>query len=280
MGKKILAISLVLAMVITFGACGAKTPSAQEIVNGVIQSQNDVKTYQFDMGMTMAISGESDGESVQGTITMDADGACDLPNTQLRMQMNMTMDITAPEVEEQAIEMEAYVIGNTVYMLANMEGISSGWMKSEAQAETWKEQMTQVESQAGLLQAADVELLGSEKIKGVDCYVLQVTPDLQKLWEIVMQQEALAMEVPQITPGAINDIFQSFSIKYWVEKDTYFLAKTDIQMKMELTPQAMGIQDETGQVNLDMSMTLLAYDYNKAVTITLPPEAQNATEVP
>ena len=42
----------------------------------------------------------------------------------------------------------------------------------------------------------------------------------------------------------------------------------------------MGVEDETGQVNMDMSMTLLAYNYNKPVTITLPPEAQNATEMP
>ena len=52
MWTKILTVSLVLVMVLSLAAC-AKEPSAQEIVDGVIESLDDIRTYQFDMDMTM-----------------------------------------------------------------------------------------------------------------------------------------------------------------------------------------------------------------------------------
>ena len=45
MWKNILTMSLVLVMVLPFTAC-AQEPSAQEIVDGVIESFDNIKTYQ------------------------------------------------------------------------------------------------------------------------------------------------------------------------------------------------------------------------------------------
>ena len=68
MWKKILTMSLALVMVLSFAACAEEAgeegglPSAQEIVDGVIQSLDDIRTYQFDMDMTMDMAGEGEGE--------------------------------------------------------------------------------------------------------------------------------------------------------------------------------------------------------------------------
>ncbi len=51
MWKKCLTISLALAMVISLAACSPGL-SAQEIVDGVVESLPDIKTYQFVLFLT------------------------------------------------------------------------------------------------------------------------------------------------------------------------------------------------------------------------------------
>ena len=64
MWKKIVALSLVLVMVLSFTACGeAGLPSAQEIIGGVVESFDNIRTYQFDMDITQHQAGEAEGES-------------------------------------------------------------------------------------------------------------------------------------------------------------------------------------------------------------------------
>ena len=277
MGKKIVAISLVLVMVLSFAAC-ATEPSTQEIIDGAIQSMYNVNTYQFEMDMTMDMAGEAEGEALEMTMVMDTSGAIDITNRLVRMEMIMSM--TMPEEGETDVGMEMYLIGNTAYILADIPEMGSTWMKSRASVGTWDE-MTQVEPQIELLESAEVKLIGSEKIRGVDCYVLQLIPDLQKLWQIAMQQQDIAGgEALDIPEEAIQDIFKGFSVKQWIEKDTYFLAKVEIEMSMEITPEDMGYPEEEGVVIMDMAMTMLAYNYNETVSIVLPPEAEDAIEVP
>lgn len=49
---------------------------------------------------------------------------------------------------------------------------------------------------------------------------------------------------------------------------------------VELTPEAMGSPEEEGVFTMDITMSLLAYNYNQPVSIVLPPEAEEAVEMP
>ena len=63
MHKKIVTLSLVLVVALSFTACGkAVLPSAQEIVDGVIESFDNIRTYQFDIVSTVGTSGEAEGD--------------------------------------------------------------------------------------------------------------------------------------------------------------------------------------------------------------------------
>ena len=284
MWKKILSISLVLVMALSLVACAkeaeeeAELPSAQEIVDGVVESWDDVSTYQFEVDMTADAVVEVEGEAGEVTIEIDVSGALvDLENREMRMDMTMNMEMTGePEVET---EMEMYLIGDMMYMFVKMPETPPTWMKSEMPEGYW-EQMSQTESYIELLEAAQVEVIGSEKVKGVDCYVLQLTPDLETLWQMVMQQAQLAGEMPAVAEEFIKEMFRSFSVKYWIAKDTYFLTKSEVDMAVELTPEAMGYPEEEGVITMDIAGSLLAYDYNQPVSIELPEEAEEAIEVP
>ena len=276
MWTKILTVSLALVMVLSLAACtkeGGELPSSQEIVNGVIESLDDIRTYQFDMDMTMDVAGEAEGEVFEGTMVIDSSGASDFENRQMRM--DVTINVAVPGEDEIEMAMAMYLIGDMMYTMMEIPEMGPMWMKSEMPEEYWEE-MRQVEPQIELLEVAQVEVIGSERVGGIDCYVLEVTPDLEQLWQIVMQQAEMAGGMPDVAEEFLQEIFRSFSVKQWVAKDTYFMAKAEIDMAVELTPEAMGFPEEEGIMTMDIAMVLLAYDYNQPVSIELPPEAEEA----
>ena len=275
MWTKILTVSLALVMVLSLAAC-AKEPSAQEIVDGVIESLDDIRTYQFDMDMTMDMAGEVEGEVFEGTMVIDSSGASDFENRQMRMDVTLNVAVLGEDEIEMAMAM--YLIGDMMYTMMEIPEMGPMWMKSEMPEEYWEE-MRQVEPQIELLEVSQVEVIGSERVGGVDCYVLEVTPDLEQLWQIVMQQAEMAGRMPDVAEEFLQEIFRSFSVKQWVAKDTYFMAKAEIDMAVELTPEAMGFPEEEGVVTMDIAMSLLAYNYNQPVSIELPPEAEEAVEM-
>ena len=146
---------------------------------------------------------------------------------------------------------------------------------------TW-DQMSQTESQIELLKTAQINFIGSEKIQGIDCYVFELTPDMDQLWQIALQQAALGGEevLPDVPEEFLQDIFRSFSIKQWIAKDTYYLTKAEMDISIGLIPEALGQPEENGELSMNISMDVVAYDYNEPVAIVLPPEAEWAIEMP
>ena len=52
--------------------------------------------------------------------------------------------------------------------------------------------MDQTAAYTDLLKTAPFEIIGSETIEGIDCYVVVLTPDMAQLWEMAAQQGAAA----------------------------------------------------------------------------------------
>jgi len=268
MRKKILGISLVLVMVLSLAAC-AKEPSAQEIVDGVIESFDNIRTYQLDMDVTFDMAGEDEGEAFEFTQALGYIGAVDVENKQMRLEMTYrSIAETQPEMEQVT---EMYLIGNIQYRMQQTEE-GTEWKKYEVSAESWEEfqQIGWGKSQIELLKAAQVEVIGSERVGGIDCYVLEVTPDLEQLWQL--SNHLHFDEARDVTEEYLQEIFRSFSVKQWVAKDTYFLMKAEIDIATEFPPE------EPGPSTVDIAIVLLCYNYNQPVTIVLPPEAVEATQ--
>ncbi len=283
MRKKILIMSLVLVLVLSFTAC-AKEPSAQEIVDGVIESFDNIRTYQFELDMTMYAVGEAEGEAHEQTMTMDNSGTLDLENVQMEADLNLNTNIVAPVEEEIEMGVEMYIIDGMMYAKPEAPGEEPTWMKSELPAEAWEIQkgLSGLTNYKELLATAQLEVIGSEKVKGVDCYVLEVTPDLEQLYQTAINPTGESgtggMMLPAVPEELLEGIFRSFSVKQWVAKDTYFLMKAEIDMSLETTPELMDYLDEEGETSLDITLIFLAYNYNQPVSIELPPEAEEATE--
>jgi hypothetical protein len=286
MFKKILAISIVLVMVLPFAACnggdreGNGLPSAEEIIEKAVQALDDIKTYQFEMNVIIGYAGEAEGEVLEATMTIDSDGTMDLENGQMKMEIIMT--IVSPGILDMEVETDIYIIDGMLYKSAVIPGILEGaeWQKSEVPQGYW-EDIEQIVPQLELLELAQVEVIGTEEIDGIDCYVLQLTPDLERLWQILVQQMTAGEmeEEPDMDMELLQDMFKEFSVKQWITKDTYFIARADMNMVIEATPEAMGSPEEEGVVTMDITMDLLAYNYNQPVSIVLPPGAEEAAEL-
>jgi len=284
--KKMACMPLALLLAGSLTACTVggvvdpSLPSAQEIISSVIESMSDMKTYQFESNMVMSTTGEADNESFEMTMDMTLFGAVDIENRQMGTEIIMGAEMSGEEDMDMA--MAVYIVDNVVYTKIDFFGFEDMWLKSDMTDEVWGE-MSQiaelVEPYVELLEAAQVRVTGIEEVAGVDCYVLELSPDMEQLWQLVMQQaEMTDTEIPAPTEDIISEMFRDFSVKQWISKDTFYITRVVIEMSVELTPEEMGFPDEDGVLRMDILMYLLAHDYNQPVSITLPPGAAYAVD--
>ena len=277
MCKKILPMGLALIVVFSFVAC-VKEPSAQEIIDGVVESFVSIKTYRFDLDMTMHATGEVEDEAIEHTVTMDNSGTLDLENLQMKA------DLSAGSGDEM-MRLEMYIINGMMYARPEAPGEEPMWMKQEAPVEVWRSMSgaSGLENYKELLETAQSEVIGSENVKGVDCYVLQLTPEMALLYQAAVDPVGgigRAGMLPPVPEELLEEMFRSFSVKQWIAKDTHFLMKAEIDMAIETTPELMDYLGEEGETSIEITISFLAYNYNQPVTIVVPAEALEANGMP
>ena len=297
MMKKILALSLVLVMACAFTACnGEALPTAEEIIDASIEALEDVRTFEFEMEASMDADVETEGEPDDANIEMDASGAMDTENYQTQLAITMHMEATGEEDTD--MEAEMYLVDNTFYIMTDALGMGPMWMKldmsemEELPEEYWEQPdlselpPEMLEFLTELLEAFEIEVTGSERVDGIDCYVLESTPDMEQLWQMSMEMyETMGLEMPDMTDmpedfeDLLDEMFDSFSVKQWIAKDTYFPMKVEIEIIMEFTAEDVGEPEEEGEAAIDLFMTMLIYNYNQPVSIELPPEAEDAMDI-
>ena len=293
--RKILVLSLVVVMALPFVACdgGSGLPSAEEIIEASIEALDDVRTFEFEMEASMDADTEAEGEPNDAYIEMDASGAIDIENYQMQLAMDMNMETTGEEDMDMAAEM--YLVDDTFYILTDALGMGSMWMKLElsdieelpegyGEQEDMSELQTEMlEFLPELLEAFEIEVTGSERVDGIDCYVLESNPDTEQLWEMFMEMfETMELEttdIPEDTEDYLDEMFDSFSVKQWIAKDTYLTMKVELEINMEFSAEDVGEPEEEGEADIDMSLTVLVYDYNQPVSIELPPGAEDAMDI-
>lgn len=274
-------VVLTIVLAATFACCPGETlppgVTVEGIVEDAIAADAELDTCQFDLDMTMDMRVTMMGETVEGTMTMDAEGAIDELNEKMYMDMVMIMKMTGePDTD---MSMERYIVDDWMYMSMTVPGEPTGWTKAPMGVGDWEKQDIAYQQIDWLLDA-EVEFLRSETVDGTECYVLKVTPDLEKLWALIQLVAGGDEELP---PGLdFGEMITDLSLEQWVAKDTYFTLKSTIDMTMTLSPETMGLPPELGEFEMtyDIAMTVLIYDINEPVTIELPPEAEDAVEVP
>jgi outer membrane lipoprotein-sorting protein len=296
MMKNVVAVTLVSIITLSAFACqGEELPSGEEIIDGAIAALEDLEIYQFDAEMNMEMTVETEGETGRFTASADYSGATDIADSEsmINLDINVTGTGELGEDMEMSVGAEMYLIDSTVYAKIDMpffmdEGWGSGWIKFEI-PEDLIEQPTpanQLDYLTEILELAEFKVTGTQKMNSVACYVLEMTPDMDKLMDLIAQQVQLAtgeepedMELEQLR-NMLNNIANDMSLKLWIAKDTYFLTRMELNASLDMTPEDLGEPEEEGRLITNISMIFDIHEINQPVSIELPPEAEGATEMP
>jgi hypothetical protein len=299
--------SILLVLVLAASSCSYANATTADIVSNAQTAGANVKAYQFDVNLSLNLvtSGSTAASNMNIKVTGDGNGALDNAKKDAHVLFNVTADI--PVLGNQNIPIEYYLVEGWMYLKLGMPMLGDQWRKVQSQESQWETQ-DQIAQQLGFLKTAvQIEQAGSENVDNVDCYVLAVKPDLTKIseWLTSLEQslgtETQQFSLPAAKPGTdLSKFINQLSIKEWVAKDTYLIAKAEIDMDISMSAADSGLltdtpeptagsalsrvapaflSDANGQMTMSVSASIKYHDYNQPVTITLPPEAQNAKEI-
>jgi hypothetical protein len=280
--KKLLVVFLALMLVMSsaFLSC-AKELSAQEITTNAVSACPEIDTFRMDMNITADIEVIGGNEPGRFTMLENLTGSVNLPSTEMQMTGNVNIDI--PGAGKQDISMGMYIVNGWMYMRIGLPQGGEQWMKMKLNNELWTAQ-NQLSQQIEFLKTAiEVTLLGSEKVDSVDCYVLQIKPNMEALtkWVLSQQQQQSGIGGIDLSKLDLAKLFKTISIKEWIAKDTYPPVKAAMDVVLEMLPEDVGATAEDFEkMTMDIKGQVKYYDYNKPVTIELPQEALNAQEIP
>ncbi len=288
--RLIAAFPLLCLVIITAGCGGTDVIAAEDIRDELVKAINmgNLETYRMDMNMNsvmnMNIPNDEFGEGTMST-SMVATGVVDYEDLNMIMEMSMTTDMPSLSDAMESMEMAVYLISGVYYMKMDIPSEGESWLKFDIPEEYWedyKDQMDQMAQQIDLMEYADVELLGTEAVNGIECYVLDIKTDFASLYEAMLQQLEIGNTIPNEFPLlSLEDIITDYSYKSWISKDEYFLMKYEMSYTMTMDSESMGLPpEEAFAMTMEMDATVVISNHNQPVSIELPPEALNAEEVP
>jgi|WetSurMetagenome_2_1015567.scaffolds.fasta_scaffold43762_2 hypothetical protein len=239
--------------VVSFSGCVSQPSEPQKIIDGITAKDALDRSFAasaaagtYSYKMTMRASLPNNVSSGVAMDVMSVYGIVDKVNkkTYLSTVMNQL---------QSAQNTETYIIGSTYYgRLPTGE-----WIRQEtANDQLWQQQSVQG-MQEELANYSTVAFLPGEKIDGVNCYVLNITPDKNKLPSLLGKNANLQEQT-------VNSIV-SASIKEWVDKDSFLMKRIVFQIDME----------DNGKI-IRMETELVFSDYGKEQSIVLPADAKNA----
>jgi hypothetical protein len=270
----VLVVIIGLAVALPLTLLGEKPVSAEQITADAILASSQVSTVKMEISMTGTV--EIVGGSQAGTSTMasKASSISDYINKRQMTTMDIAIDMPGKGQQQQTSRM--YMVEGWMYIKVVLPGGGEQWSKMKM-PDILSANQSELAKQADFLKTAQkVTLLGSEKVDGVDCYILQIDPDMQKIKDWLSSQNS-GLDLSTMN----SQSYKSYTFKQWISQDDFLPIKVIQDMTVEILPGANG---STGSDFEKESYSIHAegkfYDHNKPVTIELPPEAQNARELP
>jgi hypothetical protein len=258
------------------------SPDAQEILSKAGSALGQINSFQLD---TDVINTYKIISSPDATADLTEWKSTRLINLSTK-EMEMTMDIAG----NPAWSIQMYFEGGWEYLKGTTPGLSqvNPWSKTLLTDGLYTRE-TQISYLTEIMNTPTrPDLLGSERVNGIDCYILNITPSVQSLIDwVVSQEQPVGPQIDIMFGGVIPvvrpDAYQSGSVKLWIEKENYFLVKTEIHIDFEGDVGGGIITTSpytptTNPVNSSFNGQMVFSNYNQPISIKLPQEAFNAQE--
>jgi len=263
------------AAIATISTADLPVQSAQEIASGTLTSTAKMEYFRFDMDFTMSFDIPSEEHSQAMTMQQVATGSINIPDKEMVMIMDMVMEI--PDDVEQSVTGEIYIKDGWLYVKAFAADIGEQWSKMKLTDEMWAQQ-SQITAMPDFLSSpVNLALAGSESINGIDCYVIDIIPDMQSLSDWMggqMQSDSANVNLDELN---VFEMFEEFTVREWIAKDGFLPVRQKIYIKSNMDSGEADVTGFNNRMALDMDLTY--YDHGKISTIQLPPEALHAVEI-
>ncbi|MFH1381796.1 MAG: DUF6612 family protein [Chloroflexota bacterium] len=275
-GKKTIMGFLALVLLLPLSLLGCTSDlSAEEITANVIDAYQKVTTTRMDMTLNAATEMTTTNQSIKFNMLENAVASINVAEKQMEMAMNITMDMPGQGTQDMA--MDVFVISDWIYMKV---GLPQGdqWLRMRLSDELWSQQDQLTQQIEFLKTAIKVTSLGSETVDGVDCFVVQIKPDMESLMKwLSSQQSQPGVDFSKID---LSRVFKSTSIKEWIAQDSYLPVKAEMDMVLEMLPEDVGATDQDfTKMAMDIKAEVRYYDYNQPVSVALPLAALDAQEI-
>jgi hypothetical protein len=269
-GRSFLLILVLLAVLALVGCGSSETKvSADKVVQDALAAQAEVSSSSAEITIVATAKGaigETDLDvSLDGTVTGDMDWANEKMTAHLGMNAGfngMTFPVSA----------DMYAFDNITYMQLTMMGNTDNWTKDSLPMDFW---FTQENAQFidNLLQSSEAESLPNEKVGGVNCYVLKLTPDIAAIQQMFSQQSSDEDEMPDMA-----SLISNLSIKVWAAKGTSYVTKIEMELSANIPSEVLGGSAGGEGLDVNLTITMQFSKFNDSVSIQLPAEAQNAED--
>ena len=256
----------------------------QSIVEKVLDASQEVKTCTFNM--TMKINTRIESADSSKVMRIKLDGVFDVDNVAKKMKAVIYITMEELGVELKQAAMELYVLGDKQYTKSDEPGASSYWQVEELSLGTW-ESIYYWEHHVDLFRKSKIEILGTEKVNGIDCYAMQLSPDMAEFLKMMLAEQQLGQRFSEEEIDILTTLlsrffvrFMDISAKEWIDKDTYLPRKTEMNMDIHISPDEfieLGLIVLAGyEFTLGTNINLVVESYNEPLSIVLPSEAQEA----
>jgi hypothetical protein len=173
----------------------------------VIDALEDTSSYRFNISTNLAIP-EGEVKMISGK------GSVDYRNKKLRTTMTMMNN-----------SVEMVVIGDTAY-LRESNGTWQTQNLSGYSGSIWESSYDQLAQQRSiLLNATNVTMQRED-----NGWILNIIPDKE---DVVEQMRKTGIETIK------QEELKNFTIRYWIEKDTYWITKVENQVELEMNIQGL-----------------------------------------
>lgn len=264
-------LALVLVAVLALVGCGSPETkvTADEVVQKAVAAQAGMKSSHMEVDIDATLTGTQDGSpmdvSLAGSITSDMDWT----NKKAKAHSGISVGYNGLSL---TVTSDMYAVDNVGYTQTTMMGTTSDWSKSSLPVDFWADQESQ-ELIDSVLQSTEAKSLPDEKVGNVNCYVLQLTPNIAAIQQGLSQQYPDQGEIPDIA-----SLVKSLSIKVWVAKDTSYVTKAEIILSAHVTSQDIGEPEKSDVLDISVTITMTATEFNGPLSFEVPAEALNAEE--
>lgn len=264
---KTIMVLAVFAILFTSAGCGkAGEPVSSELRQQILDAGNNLSSYRMEGTTTVNGGGKN-----KFSMTADFSGECDVADMNLSMKTDISM--AAPKVSaDSSQKSEIYLFSDVLYkeerstvacMQWEIDGKPTGWMSTampymDMPSADWGDN-NQFKQQLDLMSNTEIRHAGSETVRGIDCYVFEISTGKAQLINAILKQPGIGYLLDGIDATELSGMIDMLTMREWISKDTNLLIKAETGMRLNMAGDPV-----------DVLMSMSFYDHNLPLDITLP----------